>query len=58
MPNDKKYLKAIVIHLDHFCESKVSHEKNFSIDELNDANKWLSNYDSGDNICQCYEMSL
>jgi len=53
----QKYLKAIVLMLDHYHDTKLV-EKKFSISELEDARKWLATYDYGNNVCLCYEMYI
>ena len=35
-----EYLKVIVVKLDDFCESKITKEKNFGCDELEEARKF------------------
>lgn len=52
-----KYIKAIVVKLDPF-ESQILFEKNYSYDETNEAQRALSEYDCGNNICQAYEMDI
>ncbi|SEU08154.1 hypothetical protein SAMN05443270_3004 [Lacrimispora sphenoides] len=53
----RKYIKAIVIHLDPF-KSEVIFEKNYRHDEVDIVKNKLSEYDYGGNICQAYEMSV
>ena len=53
----RKYIKAIVIHLDPF-KSEVIFEKNYRHDEADVVKNKLAEYDYGDNICQAYEMSF
>ena len=53
----QKYLKVIIIRLDAF-ESEIVFEKNYCMDDKDEAITAMKKYESTNNICNIYEMDF